>query len=259
MQPTPCKGLTYSRTQRNKGESQWWWRFTRYTVEEQDAEEQRVMGCCPTEFKKDRRDLVPSVVCMKAVSTNLWQVCFAFLKFSEISSWTLFLPLPSHTYLVSEVGLRSCPVVRGLQSLHDGRVVDADLMAPTQGILLRPDHIWTDEVSDQPPWHIGHLKKKIRTLEYGIKVSLDSTQSCVSIFATRRQVERVYAQDRASRTIVTEPHWGTCQRIQGGWAHSTHLKPTSVNTQLKGTSMQNRVTNFRCLIRTKKLLQVQYH
>lgn len=103
------------------------------------------------------------------------------------------------------------------------------------------------------------VKKKLRTLEYGIKVSLDPTQSCVSIFATGRQVERADAQDRANRTVVTEPHWGTSQRIQGSWAHGTHLKPTSVNTQLKGTSMQIRVINFRCLIRTKKVLQVQYH
>lgn len=157
MRSTLRKGLTYSRTQRSKGESQRSWRFTRCTVEEQDAEEQRMMGCCTTEFKKDRRDLVPNVVRMKAVSTNLWQVCVAFLMFSEIARWTLVLPLPSHTYLVSEVGLRSCPVVRGPQSLHDWRVVDADLTAPTQGVLLRPDHIWADEVSDQPPWHIGHL------------------------------------------------------------------------------------------------------
>lgn len=79
------------------------------------------------------------------------EVCFEFLVFPEISSRTLFAPQPPHTHLVSEVGLRSCPVVRGSQPLNDSRVVDADLMTPTQCILLRPDHIWADQVSDQPP------------------------------------------------------------------------------------------------------------
>lgn len=42
--------------------------------------------------------------------------------------------------------------------------------------------------------------------------------------------------------------------------HTAHTSnPHRLTHNLKGKSMQNRVTNFRCLIRTKTLLQVQYH
>lgn len=70
---------------------------------------------------------------------------------SEIYSWTSPTHTRTRTHLVSKVDLRSCPVVSGSKSLHDRRVVDADLTVPTQGVLLRPDLIWADQVSDQPP------------------------------------------------------------------------------------------------------------
>lgn len=93
-------------------------------------------------------------------------------------------------YLVSEVGLRGRPVILGSQPLHDHRVVDANLMTPTQCVLLRPDLAWTDQISDQPPRHIFHLKKRFRISEYEIEVTSDFTQSSTSILTMKKQTQK---------------------------------------------------------------------